>query len=93
MDRLQGDRTTREDRSTMTVTPITRLQALRRVRELSQEQVAERMGVSRTTLARVESGEYGIDRYAADLAAALEIPERMDREAAGELDREAAAAG
>lgn len=67
----------------MAIHPITRLDALRRVRQLSQQELADRLGTSRTTIVRILSGEYAIDRYAAALARALECPESTVREAAG----------
>ena len=54
--------------------PIHYLRAWRRYRGLTQEQLAERAGISHSTVSRVENGESDLTRTtAAPLAAALKI--------------------
>ena len=52
-----------------------RLRALRRDRDLTQEQLAERAGVDSKTISRAENGHFniGVDLISA-LARALEVP-------------------
>jgi transcriptional regulator with XRE-family HTH domain len=66
----------------MPIYPLTPLQALQRTAGLSQEELAERMGLSQTTVSCILRGVYGIERYAEDLAAALDIPVELVRQAA-----------
>ena len=58
------------------------LAILRQRAGLSQQGLADRLGVSQATVSRIESGEYGVDRYLAGLAKALGVSETEVREAA-----------
>lgn len=60
----------------------TPLQLLRLRANLDQAELGQRIGRSQATVSRIESGEYGVERYVEELAEALGVSEREVRRAA-----------
>lgn len=55
-----------------------RFQLLREYFEISQSQWAEQLGVSRATIARIESGNIEADKYIKNITAYANIPVNVD---------------
>lgn len=71
---------------TRRITTPSRLETLRREAGLSQERVAERLGIARSLVSMMETGERPLDRHAAGLAELYAVP-RAELEAAAMEER------
>lgn len=70
--------------SRRSINPPSRLELLRRQARLSQAEVAGKLGVARSLVSMMESGERDVDQYAGGLAELYGVPRAELEEAAAE---------